>query len=340
MKLSRQPRPTPAAAQPDQDAPFCIQVEASEGCSLACSFCGINGIREKPNSKYKFMTVDSAMNIAKQLKELGWGSRLEFAMHGEPTMNPDLAKIIAAFRWELDNQIMATSNGTGILAKVNSLRELFDAGVNVFAFDAYEDVKVKDFIHKHIPDNVEVIHYPQDPRGNPHRRRRPGDKVFVQIQDISVAIKGTHADLNNHCGSGAPKDYSLMGQRCAKPFRELSIRWDGNVAVCCNDWRGEYKCGNVLTEGIGAVWNSEYFKAARARLYHGLRDFGPCHGCNAKSYRVGLLPDKKGRVELPLPTPEDDEAIAEALSGPTYTKAVLRPWEKTEKKKLVLQKTS
>jgi hypothetical protein len=53
----------------------------------------------------------------------------------------------------------------------------------------------------------------------------------------------------------------------------------------------------------------------------------PCNVCNAKSYRVGLLPDKKGKVKLPPPTNEDSAIVKLAASGLSYTPIVLREWE-------------
>ena len=67
--------------------------------------------------------------------------------------------------------------------------------------------------------------------------------------------------------------------------------------------------------------------AARVKLYHGQRDFGPCNGCDARSYRTGLLPDKFGKVSLPLPTKEVEEDLKAALSAGPYTQPVKRPWE-------------
>ena len=35
------------------DAPFCVQVELSEGCNLFCQFCGLRGIRQGPMKNVK-----------------------------------------------------------------------------------------------------------------------------------------------------------------------------------------------------------------------------------------------------------------------------------------------
>ena len=95
-----------------------------------------------------------------------------------------------------------------------------------------------------------------------------------------------------------------------------------------DDWRGEYKCGNMLETNIVDIWHGEEFNASRKKLYHGERDFGPCNGCDALSYRPGLLPDPKGKETLPKVTKEDYKAINKALDGQSYAEHVRRPWEK------------
>lgn len=333
-----------------QDPPFAVQIELSEGCNLYCDFCGLQGIREKQEKNFKFMTRQMAKDIAVQLEALvdseGWNPRIEFAMHGEPTMNLDMARIVAGFRLSLPKtQLMMTSNGGGLLRPpgvLANLAELFDAGLNVFAFDAYEYVKIKDKVDEAVfnehanadPTEFDVHRYPDEPEWSPHNRYGHNAKIFIRVKDISQAEKGTHSSLNNHCGSGSKPLRKPLEARCAKPFRELSVRWNGDVAICCNDWRGIYKCGNVIEESIETVWHSAEFDAARRFLIRGERAaLSPCDICDAKSYRVGLLPDKKGKVKLPAPNYSDEKTVEDATSGKMLTKAVVRPWEiKTRKR--------
>ena len=309
-----------------QDAPFAMQIEAVQGCNLGCDFCGIHAIGYQQRMRgYDYMELATAEAIARQAAELGWNPRVEFAMHGEPSMHPELAELIATFRRHLPGcYLMVTSNGGGFLKdSVTSIGALFEAGLNTLALDDYESNKIVQRLLRNIGRDVffEVHDYPAERDQSPHTRHK-GQKVII-IEDISTAGAGTHSLLNNHAGSGAPLDYSLNDKRCAKPFRELSVRWDGNVAICCNDWPGTYKCGNVVTDGLEAVWQSPEMQAARAALYAGRRDLlDPCNGCNAVSYRTGLLPDKMGRVDLPFPTTRQLETAASAASGDPYTSRV------------------
>jgi radical SAM protein with 4Fe4S-binding SPASM domain len=318
----------PPVTQYKQPPPFALQVELTEGCNLRCGFCGLNGIRAKENN-FKFMTVELAERIVRLLKDDHWMPRIEFAMHGEPSANPDMIEILTVFRRKLPGRahLMMTSNGMGFLKNPTATVDAALASLNVLALDAYENVNIvprilAGYTGKHPPH-----HYPADKEANPHRRRKPGEHHFVIVQDIKSATTGTHSHLNNHAGAGSPKNDSATGKRCAKPFREMSIRWDGSVAVCCNDWRGEYQCGNVAQLTLEQVWQSQAMQSARRKLYHGQRDFGPCNGCDATSYRPGLLPDQLGKQSLPLPTAADEQAIAAALAHPPLTLPVLRPWE-------------
>ena len=61
-----------------QPPPYCIQIELTEGCNLACSFCGIAAIREngadgpneirgKNSHPYNFLNWGAARELATQI---------------------------------------------------------------------------------------------------------------------------------------------------------------------------------------------------------------------------------------------------------------------------------
>lgn len=328
-----------------QEPPFCVQVELSEGCNLFCDFCGLQGIRNKGGENLRFMTLATAQRLASEIARLGWTARLEFAMHGEPTMNPEFLKIMCIFRQNLpDNNIMVTSNGGGMLQDTkNFVKKMFRAGVNTVALDEYESVKIGTKLRRKLGlpmskeqpylgslGGIEFWNYPAAAKeANPHQRRQ-SKKRFIFVKDISVAETGNHSHLNNHCGAGMALNDKGQGKKCAKPFRELSVRFAGDVSICCNDWRGIYKIGNINQMPLGELWNSDAFQVARKYMFHGMRDFKPCFGCDALSFRVGFLPDKMGKRknEIPKPTKEDKKVVGAALRGGPYTKPVERPWEK------------
>jgi radical SAM protein with 4Fe4S-binding SPASM domain len=320
-----------------QEGPYAIQIELCEGCNLRCNFCGLQGIRSKEElgKNYKFMEENTLKEIMYGIVVARWNPRIEFAMHGEPTMHPNYIKMIdLARRYAPQLQLMITSNGGGLLRKpgpVANIDELFDAGLNILALDDYVGVgyipKIRNAL-KENPIEIPTYEYPADKRGNPHQRHKITDQMLVFLEDVTVTSKGTHSVLTNHAGCGSPALTEPLQQRCAKPFRELSIRWDGNISHCCNDWRGTYKCGNINETTIGKIWNGPAFSAAREVLYAGNRkDIPVCSRCDYKTYRNGLLPDKFGKTKLPDPDEQTMADIAEATEGTPYTEPRITDWE-------------
>lgn len=321
---------------PEQDPPNAIQIEPTEGCNLYCDFCGLRGIRERAGGPYFYMTLATADAVAGQIAAAGWSARIEFAMHGEPTMHPDLSGVIRIFRAHLPaNSLMLTSNGGGLMRDPPvQVAALFAAGLNTLALDDYRDVKYLTRLREVLPawaqgQGIPWYEYPRDSKGHPHRRMPPHSRRITVLADIREAGTGTHATLSNHAGAAAPLNDRMAGKRCARPFRELAIRWDGGAALCCNDWRGTYRIGNANAVTVSELWQSAAFAAARKKLYHGMRDFGPCHGCDDRSYRVGLLPDRMGKQSLSKPDAQDEAAILSAgAQGAMVPNVSWREWER------------
>jgi radical SAM protein with 4Fe4S-binding SPASM domain len=337
MTRTRQPETNYDIDRP-QDPPFAIQLEPVEGCTLACSFCGLQSIRNNGadaasgthgtgKGPYRFMDWRTVERIAKDAAALGWNPRWEFAMHGEPTLHKDLPIMISDIRViHPRGYIVVTSNGSGFLGVtgLSKVKTLFDAGLNTLALDLYNHAPFKTNLETLIAaceetalltDDMPPVHYyPRQSVGNPHKRHN--GKMITVISDISDNTSGTHKLTNQGGNSG---DGESVEQRCAKPFRELSVRWDGNVALCCDDWKGQYKIGNVNDMLLNDIWQHPRFVAARRKLYFAQRDFGPCDGCNVRTFRNGLLPDKYGQATMPLPSDRDKRYIREALGGKVFS---------------------
>ena len=317
-----------------QQPPYSVQIELTEGCTLACSFCGINGIREKPGG-FKFMSKDTIEHLAKLLSNAaaadGWNPRLEFAMHGEPTMHRNLCEFILTIRHAMPRSYMLLlTNGSGLSSGnvTDKVDTVMDSGLNTLGIERYSWSKFWKPILSEYKGFYPVRRYPEERDANPHKRHK--GQFIVFIQDIAEASKGTHSKLTTHCGTGLPPVQDPLLQRCARPFRELSIRWDGSVALCCNDWRGHYRCGNInRVNSLEAIWNGKAFDAARRELYRGNRHMLPnvCAKCDERTYRNGLLPDGNGLFEMTKPSAASREVLKNSMSKPPLTEPVKREWE-------------
>ena len=318
-----------------QAPPFSVSVELTEGCSTMCPFCAIRSIRKKVGV-YRFMSVKTGRTLAEKLLEAraqdNWRSpRIEFNMRGEPTENAHGPEIIAGLRAASPKSYMnMCTNGSGLLSNpAKRVKEYWEAGLNTIAIEDYRHLKHCEKIRKALDKaGVPYSWYPQDKEACPHTRTRPDVHRVVIISALTETKTGTHSLVNTHGGGLAfPPDYSRIKQRCTFPFRDFSVHFDGNVFICCNDWRGVYLCGNI-EEGLERVWQSPAFFAARQKLYHNQRDFKPCLGCSWRSFRVGLLPDPLGKETLPKPNKKTEQLMNAARDHEPLVDVVKREWEK------------
>lgn len=333
-----------------QTPPFSVQIELNEGCNLGCSFCGLQGMKKNGKTPWNRMSRATAKRIASELERLGWHSRIIFSMHGEPTLNPDILKVIKMFRKKLPTSVFSLmTNGYGIVhgfgnqeddgfeSITDRVQALFDAGLNDLIVDYYstkgDAATIEEELVSRNKDegyefNLQHLQAKVPLYGNSHKKQRVLFNPPIQKEGA------INRHLCNHCGAAGPLDMSYQGKRCARPFRELSLRYDGSVAICCNDFRGEYPIGNVMEMALEEIWYSKRFEAARILLYAGQRTFVPCLGCNALSHRVGLLPDLTGKEDMPEPNKritQFAQSVA-ANNDPLCGEVQLRPWETREDK--------
>ena len=314
-----------------QKEPFFIEIEPTEGCNLGCSFCGLRGIREKGTTPWYFMTTEIAEKIALKIKQSGWKSRVTFSGHGEPTLNSQLLDIIKIFRHHLPNTIFSLiTNGHGF-ANGNFnirefLKELENLKFNDLVLDVYSengDWTCLNNVPKYL-ERVKIIGVDKEPFNY------YGKKLRIALYPLKTDSKSLR-QMSNHCGAAAPLDYSKINVRCSIPFRQLFIRWDGNISLCCDDFRGQYKIGSILEyDDIESLWNNTAFQAARIKLFNKERTFKPCHGCNCFPIRAGLIPDMRGKDKdsIPPTTKLVEDIVKQCYDENGSTIIVKRKWEK------------
>lgn len=305
--------------------PWSVQVELTEGCTRLCTFCGLNGIRTAPGG-YKFMTVMLAEKLASECAALCPTARYEFAMHGEPLMNPHYVDILKVFRNYLPlAQIQVTTNGNPLMKTQAGLerrvRELLGAcDIDFLVVDTYEPERARlQAMLNAMPHDIGVVDFYADlvpakisPWAN-HRRKGPLQKKVIILDDIGERTGEVKSRvIMNHAGNNGQKLDKPLAKTCTNPFRELTVCWDGNVNICCMDWGHEYVCGNVRTEPLEAIWWGPAFAAARTYLQARRREMRPCTRCNKDSgTRAGLLP------KLPPPREYEANVIADVNRNST-----------------------
>jgi len=71
--------------------------------------------------------------------------------------------------------------------------------------------------------------------------------------------------LNNRGGLVNPINVDYY-PRCAYEDFQIVIDYDGNLILCCNDYLGQVKFGNIKKEKLLNVWNNPFYKKIRKEL--------------------------------------------------------------------------
>ena len=162
--------------------PWSSQLEITFGCDNRCPMC-YRQVLEKPKKQYDFMTPITANQITKKMYDAGWdGIRIEFAMRGEPLLNPNFLKIIKIFRHNLPHSHICTStNGNHLTYDI--ARKYFKNGGNVFLVDCYNGniEKRREYFEK---GGFVVTDYYKDDFNPYSRNNVEKTKVICLMEDV------------------------------------------------------------------------------------------------------------------------------------------------------------
>lgn len=287
-------------------APWSVQIEMTRNCNRRCSFCGVATLGWKVG-EYEFLGLESAVSMARGIAVLTDHPRIEFALRGEPLLNPEAVPIVKIFRSVLPRaQLYISTNGTRLRA--NDGRELvaslFQGGLNILCVNLYkpDEESLYELVHGwRLPVAEHNIY--QD-AFSPWHNHGPEGRHIVYLPDLS-SHQGEKASrtIFNHAGNslGGPVPAPLK-KRCTLPFRELAIHVDGTIPLCCMDFRRRLVVG--AASDIPGAWGGPIMEAARKMLFHRLRLFAPCCACDAgNGTRSGLI------RKMPYPEQADVEMV-------------------------------
>lgn len=216
---------------------------------------------------------------------------------------------------------------------VNRLSVLIEAGVSVITISRRRgSERIWDALDKNF-DEIKDHTGALVRRGHPESSRRATGQGHIWLsQDVFRSHSLQHHNQAwNHAGAGDVKfrkrlSGDLRSPQCLRPVEEMSVRFDGRVPLCQDDWRGEMRLGDVYKQSLYDVFYSPLARAARRRLTcDGDRSLRPCSNCDHISDWGGWAKENNQRSPS---RPGDREMMEEALRRGSMTKPVLRPWER------------
>lgn len=235
-----------------------VEVETINRCNGNCSFCPVNR-NDDPREK-AVMSEALFYDIVNQLEELNYCGRFSTFSNNEPLLDDRIITFNQYAREHLPNARMHLfTNGTLLtLDKFIALTGVLDELI----IDNYQQEL------KLIKPCEEIRDYCE---AHPELKKK-----------VSIILRKPQEILTSRGGT-APNRKELVEygkDRCVLPFKQMIVRPDGKISLCCNDAIGKYTLGDLNKEKILDVWYGPRFQMVRKCLYGGRDNWGTCKYCD------------------------------------------------------------
>ncbi|MCP3871705.1 MAG: radical SAM protein [Desulfobacteraceae bacterium] len=226
-----------------------FNVEINTSCNRKCTYCPNNLFERGLIKNEKLMDEKIYFKLIDELAQINFKGRLSPQCYGEPLLDKRLTKFMRYTKEKLPKtRLTIVTNGDYLT--VDKFNELLDAGVDKFSVTQHGKSMSKNM--KQISDYLET---------NP--------KKFEKI--IKYNIFDSNTPLYNRGGLIKPELLNTI-PRCIDPGNPVTINHDGNVILCCNDYFGTIKFGNLKDERLLDIWFSKKYvnlrKQIRKRQYN------------------------------------------------------------------------
>lgn len=264
--------------------PEIVQIEATNICNAKCTFCP----RDDMKRRQGIMDMALYRKIVDECASLGIG-HVRMHNYGEAFVDKKLPEKIAYAKSKGIREVGVITNGS--LLGPDVAKAVVEAGLDAINIsldaagrDTFESTRLGLKYDKVIA-NVEGLVRIRRELG----RKRPKLILSFVRQENSaeeqafidhwsaVADKIHITELHNWAGTLTRR--ADVNFPCYRQWLTFTVLWDGRVSLCCADLDGQVVLGDLATQSIADIWNSDaYRQVRREQLEHG----GPaiCRNCD------------------------------------------------------------
>ncbi len=99
----------------------------------------------------------------------------------------------------------------------------------------------------------------------------------IALDDKTWWKEDTAENWAGHIPGSLPEP---LRESCRRPFHQLYVHYNGNVVLCCCDWKGEVVYGNLMEDSLVEVYSGPVATRYRENLARKNRKMKLCEVCN------------------------------------------------------------
>lgn len=261
--------------------PHRVTLELTNKCNLNCVFCP----RKLMNKNLGFMPQSLAKKLIDEMA-VNLPVTLVPFFRGESLLHPNWHEIIHYAKQKGLGPVQLTSNATKL--NLETAEKILDLEIDFISFSLdttdsklYESTRrggnyemvlnnILNFLelrekkNTRLPEvqisSVETLH---------HKAGIDAFVKFWQPKADRVRIYIEHSTTEHPGAIATPLPHFLKRLPCHKPFTDIIVLWDGDIALCNHDWTrtdNEF-IGNVTNTDIANIWHSDRYQQIRT-LHH------------------------------------------------------------------------
>jgi MoaA/NifB/PqqE/SkfB family radical SAM enzyme len=294
--------------------PFSVQIQTVDRCNASCRMCPYSLV-ERPGPPIR-MKDELFEKILTELRATRVVRLFALMLQNEPMVDRKLAPRVRRAREVLGERchLAIVTNGSMLARK--RLEELLEAGIDSVevSIDAhrretFEAIRPGISFDRVVENTERLLEYDralrivvrflvqQENQGeaSDFRRHWTSRGAFVRFLPIvnragsldEYEVLRSAPGLLRRWKGSAWRPFLRCATRgekptpCTLPFTWLNVLCDGRVILCCNDWGAADTVGDLSSESLANVWNSERMNHHRHLLWSGrFSESGVCRDCS------------------------------------------------------------
>ncbi len=267
-----------------------VQVQTISWCNRSCAFC--------PSRKYErrreFMTFETYERVLSELAALGFSGRFSPYLQGEPLLDRRLPQLVSMARERFPHaRLLVQTNGDAL--NVRKGLALFDAGLSKLIINCYDNHNGRaDKLRKTVREITAGASDIKYVRGGFGMMIRP-EGFRSPRREITIDDKRHWTKDSEENWAGNVPGIHLVKEplkaSCIRPFQQLYVHANGDVVLCCCDWKGDVVFGNINDAGLVEIFSGPVATMYRENLKNRNRLMKLCDVCDYRgnyplSYRL------------------------------------------------------